>query len=147
MPVGINHNQPCPVQFDSGNGFGKLGPPLPYPIRILVMVTVIPLHLRYTAANSIDLDIAKRTRWLKDVVNGAGQTQVMVGSADISWEHRHNEDYYQLHWHLAMWTKNPQKLQKQLLRVFPPKNKYDRLSRVWLANATNADQIAAGLPQ
>jgi hypothetical protein len=51
---------------------------------------------------------------------------MMVGSADISWEHRQNRDYYQLHWHLAMWTKNPEELQKQLLKAFLPKNKYDR---------------------
>ena len=43
----------------------------------------------------------------------------MVGSADISWEHRQNKNYYQLHWHIAMWTKDPEKLQKRLLRVFP----------------------------
>ena len=90
------------------------------------MVTVIPLHLRYTAATLTKLDIAKRTRWLKDVLTKAGATQMMVGSADIGWEYRSDEHYYQLHWHLAMWTKDPAKLQKQLLKVFPPKNKYDR---------------------
>jgi hypothetical protein len=94
--------------------------------RILVMVTVIPLHLRYTAANLTRLDIAKRTRWLKDVLTKAGLSETMVGSADISWEHRQNKHYFQLHWHLAMWTKDPEKLQKRLLRLFPRKNKYDR---------------------
>jgi hypothetical protein len=59
------------------------------------------------------LDIAKRTRWLKDALTKAALVQMMVGSADISWEHRQNKHYYQLHWHLAMWTKNPQKLQKR----------------------------------
>jgi hypothetical protein len=90
------------------------------------MATVIPLHLRYTPASLPRLDIAKRNRWLKDALTKAGLVQMMVGSADISWEHRRNKHYYQLHWHIAMWTKNPQKLQKRLLRVFPPKNKYDR---------------------
>jgi hypothetical protein len=94
--------------------------------RLLVMVTLIPLHLRYAPANLVQLDIAKRTRWLKDVLTEAGLVQVMVGSADISWEHRHNKDYYQLHWHIGLWTQDPEKLQKQLLRRFPPKNKYDR---------------------
>ena len=56
----------------------------------------------------------------------AGLVQMMIGSADISWEHRQNKDYYQLHWHIAMWTKDPEKLQKRLLRVFPPKKRYDR---------------------
>jgi hypothetical protein len=90
------------------------------------MVTLIPLHQRYTATTLIHLDIAKRTRWLKDVLTKAGLAGMMVGSADISWEHRHNKDYYQLHWHLATWTKDPEKLQRRLLLLFPPKNKYDR---------------------
>jgi hypothetical protein len=94
--------------------------------RILVMVTVIPLHLRYAAANLIDLDIAKRTRWLKDVLTKADLSGIMIGSADISWEHRKNKHFFQLHWHLAMWTKDPKRLQRRLLRLFPPQNKYDR---------------------
>jgi hypothetical protein len=93
---------------------------------ILVMATVIPLHLRYTPAELPQLDIAKRNRWLKDMLTKAGLVQVMVGSADIGWEYRENRHYYQLHWHLAMWTDNPEKLQKQLLRCFPPQKKYDR---------------------
>ena len=101
------------------------------------MVTVIPLHLRYTPATLPRLDIAKRTRWLKDVLTKAGLVQIMVGSADISWEHRRNKHYYQLHWHLAMWTKDPEKLQKQLLRVFPPKNKYDRPVEVTKSRSLN----------
>jgi hypothetical protein len=94
--------------------------------KVLVMATVIPLDLRYTPAKLIHLDIAKRTRWLKDILTNAGITQMIVGSADISWEHRRNKDYYQLHWHLATWTKDPEKLQRRLLLLFPPKNKYER---------------------
>jgi hypothetical protein len=94
--------------------------------RVLVMVTVIPLHLRYTPTTLPRLDIAKRNRWLKDALTKAGLVQMMVGSADISWEHRRNKHYYQLHWHLAMWTKDPEKLQKRLLRLFRPKNKHER---------------------
>lgn len=105
--------------------------------KVLVMATVIPLDLRYTAANLSGLDIAKRTRWFKDVLTKAGLAQMMVGSADISWEHRENKDFFQLHWHLAMWTKNPQKLQKRLLRVFPPKNKYDRPVEVTKSRSLN----------
>jgi hypothetical protein len=105
--------------------------------KVLVMVTVIPLDLRYTPATLADLDIAKRTRWLKDVLTKAGLVQMMVGSADISWEHRQNKGYYQLHWHLAMWTKDPEKLQKRLLRVFPPKNKYDRPVEVTKSRSLN----------
>ena len=105
--------------------------------KILVMVTVIPLHLRYTPTTLPRLDIAKRTRWLKDVLTKAGLPQMMVGSADISWEHRRNKHYYQLHWHFAMWTKDPEKLQKRLLRFFPPKNKYDRPVEVTKSRSLN----------
>jgi hypothetical protein len=79
------------------------------------MATVIPLHMRYTPADLHRLDIAKRTRWLKDVLTKAGLTGIIVGSADIGWEYRRNKHYYQLHWHLAMWTDDPEKLQKQPL--------------------------------
>jgi hypothetical protein len=105
--------------------------------RILVMATVIPLHLRYSPAALAHLDIAKRTRWFKDVLTNAGLAQMMVGSADISWEHRRKKHYYQLHWHLAMWTKDPEKLQKRLLRLFPPKNKYDRPVEVTKSRSLN----------
>jgi hypothetical protein len=54
--------------------------------NVLVMVTVIPLHLVYTPTTLTKLDIAKRTRWLKDVLTKVGLTQMLVGSADISWE-------------------------------------------------------------
>jgi hypothetical protein len=94
--------------------------------RILVMATVIPLRLRYTPADLPSLDIAKANRWLKDTLTKAGLTQMMVGSADIGWEYRQGKHYYQLHWHLATWTNNPERLQKQLARCFPPKNKYGR---------------------
>jgi hypothetical protein len=90
------------------------------------MATVIPLQLRYSPVDLPQLDIAKRTRWLKDVLTKAGLVQMMVGSADVGWEYRGNKHYYQLHWHLALWTRNPETLQKQLLRWFPPKKKYDR---------------------
>jgi hypothetical protein len=94
--------------------------------KILVMATVIPLDLRYTPADLINLDVAKRTRWLKDILTKAGLTGMIVGSADIGWEYRRNKHYYQVHWHLAMWTEDPEKLQKHLLRWFPPQKKYDR---------------------
>jgi hypothetical protein len=98
----------------------------PKPGKILVMATVIPLQLRYTPADLPELDIAKRNRWLKDMLTKTGLVQVMVGSADIAWEYRKNKHYYQLHWHLAMWTDDHDRLQKQLLPFFPPQNKYDR---------------------
>jgi hypothetical protein len=96
------------------------------PGKILVMATVIPLHLQYRPQELVKLDIAKRNRWLKDVLTKAGLEGMMVGSADIGWEYRSNKHYYQLHWHLAMWTDYPDRLQKQLLPFFPPQNKYDR---------------------
>ena len=105
--------------------------------RILVMATVIPLDLRYSPADLAQLDIAKRTRWLKDVLTKAGLVQMMVGNADISWEHRDNKDYYQLHWHLAMWTEDPEKLQRRLLLLIPPKNKYDRPAQLTKSSRLN----------
>jgi hypothetical protein len=98
--------------------------------RKLVMATVIPLHLTFTPAALATLDIGKRNRWLKDVLARAGLDRVMVGSADLSWEHRRGQHYYQLHWHLAMWTKDSKRLQRRLLKLFPPKKKHDRPAEV-----------------
>jgi hypothetical protein len=94
--------------------------------RILVMATLIPLQLRYTPADLPNLDIAKANRWLKDKLTEAGLAGMTFGSADIGWEYRQAKHYYQLHWHLATWTDDPERLQKQLARRFPPKNKYGR---------------------
>jgi len=106
---------------DSGNV--NLDPPR----KILVMATVIPLHLQYRPQALVRLDIPKRNRWLKDVLTKAGLTsEIIAGSADISWERRDSKSYYQLHWHLTTWTGNSDRLQKQLLPFFPPKKKYDR---------------------
>jgi hypothetical protein len=96
------------------------------PNRILVMVTVVPLHLTFTPAQLATLDIRKMNRWLKDVLAKAGIRRVMIGSADISWEDRRGQNYYQLHWHIAMWTKDPKRLQRRLLDIFPPQKRYDR---------------------
>ena len=101
------------------------------------MATVTPLHLRYSPDALARLDIAKRTRWLKDALTKAGLSEIIIGSADISWEHRRKKHYYQLHWHLAMWTKDPQKLQKRLLHFFPPKNKHDRPVEVTKSRSLN----------
>jgi hypothetical protein len=105
--------------------------------RILVMATVIPLQLQYGPTDLPKLDVVKRNRWLKDVLTRAGLVQMMVGSADIGWEHRHDQHYYQFHWHLAMWTDNPEKLLKQLLRCFPPRNKYDRPVQIEKSYSSN----------
>ena len=46
----------------------------------------------------------------------------MFGSADISLE----DGYYQLHWHIAIWTSNPARLAKRLKQIFPSEREYDR---------------------
>jgi hypothetical protein len=120
--TGLGKKSPAKANTLKQSADGDSAPTNP----ILVMATVIPLQLKYSPDNIIQLDVAKRNRWLKDMLAKAGVTEIMVGSADISWEQRRNEYYYQLHWHLAMWATAPEELRKQLLRVFPPKNKYDR---------------------
>lgn len=65
----------------------------------------------------------KRTRWFKDVLKAAGFDRLMFGSADIGWEHRGGENYYQLHWHIGMLTSNRKKLTKRLKTIFPGETK------------------------
>ena len=88
----------------------------------LVMASVVPLAMTFKPKQLAGLDIRKRNRWLKDVLRRAGLDRVMFGSADISWEN----GYYQLHWHIGMWTATPKKLTTRLTKLFPGKEPYDR---------------------
>jgi hypothetical protein len=96
----------------------------------LVMANVVPLGMTFLPSQLGQLDIAKRNRWLRDVLTRAGFTRVMFGSADLSWEN----GFYQLHWHLGMFTSNRETLTKRLKKIFPGKNKGDRpvvVSKAW----------------
>ena len=96
----------------------------------LVMANVVPLGMTYRPRQLRHLDIQKRNRWLRDILSRAGFTRVMFGSADISWEH----GFYQLHWHLGMFTSNRKNLTKRLKNIFPGKKRYDRpvaVSKSW----------------
>jgi hypothetical protein len=96
----------------------------------LVMANVVPLWMTYRPHQLRHLDIQKRNRWLKDILTRAGFTRVMFGSADISWEN----GFYQLHWHIGMFTSNRKNLTKRLKKPFPGKDKYDRpvvVSKTW----------------
>ena len=61
-------------------------------------------------------------RWLKSELAKDGFDRVMFGSADISLE----DGYYQLHWHIAIWTSKPARLKKRLKQIFPSIEEYDR---------------------
>jgi len=96
----------------------------------LVMANVVPLEMTFTPTQLATLDIQKRNRWLKETLTRAGFTRVMFGSADISWEN----GFYQLHWHIGMFTSNRKALTKRLKRIFPGKDKGDRpvvVSKTW----------------
>jgi hypothetical protein len=96
----------------------------------LVMANVVPLWITYRPHQLRRLDIRKRNRWLKDILTRAGFTRVMFGSADISWEN----GFYQLHWHIGMFTSNRKNLTKRLKKLFPGKKPYDRpveVSKTW----------------
>jgi hypothetical protein len=85
----------------------------------LVMANLIPLWMTIRPDQLAQLDIAKRNRWLKDALAAAGFRRVMFGSVDISWE----RGYYQLHWHIGMWTSNAEQLTKRLKAIFPSTGK------------------------
>lgn len=51
---------------------------------------------------------------------------IVFGGAELSWESRRGQHYLQLHWHLATWTRNSNKLTRRLLKIFPPQKKHDR---------------------
>lgn len=96
----------------------------------LVMANVIPLWMTFLPDQLDQLEIQKRNRWLKDALRRAGFNRIMFGSADISWEN----GFYQLHWHIGMFTSNPKRLTERLKKVFPGNDKHDRpvvVSKTW----------------
>ena len=114
----------------------------------LVMANVVPLGMTYRPYQLRHLDIQKRNRWLKDLLTRAGFDRIMFGSADISWE----DGYYQLHWHIGMFTSNRKKLTKRLKRIFPgiDKKPYDRpvvVSKSWSLGFLPYKDKAIKLPQ
>ena len=86
------------------------------------MANVIPLWMKYADHQLDQLDINQANRWLKSELAKNGFDRVMFGSADISLE----DGYYQLHWHIAIWTSNPARLTKRLKQIFPSEEDYDR---------------------
>jgi hypothetical protein len=93
--------------------------------RHLVLVTLIPRTMKYTPGEFKEIDVKKANRWLKDALKPVG-SRMMLGSADLGWETRRGESYIQVHWHLAMWTSNPDKLQEKLKVRFRKTQKYER---------------------
>ncbi len=90
--------------------------------KTLVMANVIPLWMTYTGEQLDQLDVEQANRWLQAELARHGFNRVMFGSADISQE----DGYYQLHWHIAIWTSNPAALTKRLKQIFPSSEEYDR---------------------
>jgi hypothetical protein len=82
--------------------------------KTLVMANVIPLWMTYTDNQLDQLDIGAANQWLKLELAKKGFDRVMFGSADISLE----DGFYQLHWHIAMWTLKPVRLRKRLKKSF-----------------------------
>ena len=90
------------------------------------MVTLIPKRFVYKPGQFSQLDIPKANRWLKDTLKRLASTEVILGSADLSWENRRGGKYLQLHWHLAMWTSNADALKRKLRPAFKRVEKYER---------------------
>jgi hypothetical protein len=91
----------------------------------LVFVTLIPKNMMYAPGELHKIDVKKADRWLKDALKPVG-SRMILGSADLGWETRRAERYIQLHWHLAMWTSNPGKLQEKLKLRFRKTRRYER---------------------
>ena len=90
--------------------------------KLLVMVTVVPLDIRYEPKELTNLNIRKLNRLLKDRLTRAGLSWVILGSLDLSWE----DEFFQPHWHLGLWTSETTKLGRRLKSVFQGKERGDR---------------------
>ena len=92
----------------------------------LVFVTIIPRGMTYLPGQFSQINVPKANRWLKDVFDRHGIRRVILGSVDLGWEKRRGNKYLQLHWHLAMWTNNPDGLEAKLKLIFRNAQKYER---------------------
>jgi hypothetical protein len=92
----------------------------------LVFVTLIPPHMMYAPGEFHKIDLKKANRGLKDALRSAVGKRMIFGSADLGWETRRDEGYIQVHWHLAMWTRNPGGLAEKLKAAFGKTKKYER---------------------
>ena len=92
----------------------------------LVFVTIIPRHMTYLPGQFSQIDVLKANRWLKDVLARHGFDRVILGSVDLGWETRRGQKYLQLHWHLVMWSSNPNGLEDGLRAIFLRAKKYER---------------------
>jgi len=81
--------------------------------------------MMYAPGNMGEIDIKKANRCLKDVMKPVGK-RLMLGSADLGWETRRRGKYLQVHWHLAMWTRDRKKLRLKLRKVFPRTRKNEK---------------------
>ena len=96
------------------------------PNKHLVFVTIVPRHMTYLPGKFSQIDVLKANRWLRDVFDRHGIRRVIIGSVDLGWEKRRSSRYLQLHWHLAMWTTNPEGLEAKLKVIFLRAQKYER---------------------
>ena len=96
------------------------------PNKYLVFVTIIPRHMTYRPGQFSQIDVLKANRWLKDVLDRHGIRRVIIGSVDLGWEKRRGQKYLQLHWHLVMWSSNPNGLEDKLKAIFRRAQKYER---------------------
>ena len=95
------------------------------PGRHLVFVTVVPKAMMYSPGEFHRIEVKKANRWLKDVLKPVG-SRMILGSADLGWETRRGEGYIQVHWHLVMWTGNPDNLERKLKLRFRKTKKHER---------------------
>ena len=96
------------------------------PNKHLVFVTIVPRRMTYLPGQFSQIDVPKANRWLKDVLDRHGIRRVILGSVDLGWEKRRGRRYLQLHWHLAMWTNDPEGLEAKLKAIFLRAQKYER---------------------
>ncbi len=104
------------------------------PNKHLVFVTIVPSGMTYRPGKFSKIEVLKANRWLKDVLDRHGISRVILGSVDLGWETRRGKKYLQLHWHLAMWTTDPDGLEAKLKTIFIKAKKYERPTDVTITD-------------
>ena len=97
------------------------------PGKGLVFVTIVPVDYCFPCGTLHQLDIHEFNSALIGRLQEARLLHPLIGAVDFSLERTDTGlKYWQPHWHLNTWTRNRASFLKQLNKVFPRSEKYER---------------------
>jgi hypothetical protein len=93
--------------------------------KLLCFVTIIPLTTLYPCGGLDEFNPREFNLYLLEILEFGDVIQPFASGIDFSLEKSRFGKYWQPHWHLPMWTDDPEWLKKRLLALFPRFEKHD----------------------